>query len=48
VFLTSLYVFGPVAALIVAAVIYVVERGPIIGTRWLDFLQRLRDFRNDD
>ncbi|HET7589750.1 MAG TPA: hypothetical protein VFK14_06145 [Solirubrobacterales bacterium] len=43
--MTSLYVLGPVATLIVVAIVYVLERGPIIGSRWIDFLQKLRDFR---
>ncbi len=42
----SLYVLGPVAAFIVAVVLYVVERGPIIGIRWLEFLSMLEVRRN--
>jgi len=45
VILTSLYVLGPVAALVVAVVIYVIERGPIIGSRWINFLLKWDDFR---
>lgn len=41
----SLYVFGPVAAFAIGLVLYVVERGPIIGVRWLDFLARLESHR---
>jgi hypothetical protein len=41
----SLYVLGPMAALVVASVLYVVERGPIIGVRWLDFLEKLESRR---
>jgi hypothetical protein len=40
-----LHVLGPVAP-VAAVVIYVIERGPIIGSRWLDFLRKLREFRN--
>jgi hypothetical protein len=43
--LTSLYVLGPVAAFIVGVVIYVFERGPVIGSGWIDFLDKLDDFR---
>ncbi len=42
---TSLYVLGPVAALVVAAVVYVIERGPIIGSNWIDFLDKLDERR---
>jgi hypothetical protein len=48
VFLTSLYVLGPVAALIVAAIVYLAERGPLVGSRWLAFLRDLRKFRGGD
>lgn len=41
----SLYVFGPVAALVLGFVLYVVERAPIIGVRWLWFLGQLDDYR---
>ncbi len=43
-----LYVLGPPAALIVAVVVYLAERGPIIGPRWLDFLRDFRRFRDGD
>jgi hypothetical protein len=42
----SLYVLGPIAAIILAAVLYVVERGPIIGIRWLEFLSMLEARRD--
>jgi hypothetical protein len=45
VIVTSLYVLGPVAALLVAVVVYVIERVPIIGARWIDFLDKLEDYR---
>jgi hypothetical protein len=45
VFSTSLYVLGPTAMLVVAAVIYVIERGPIVGSRWIDFLTKWDNFR---
>lgn len=41
----SLYALGPVVALVVPSVLYVVERGPIIGVRWLDFLEKLESHR---
>jgi hypothetical protein len=43
--LTSLYVLGPAATLLFALVLYVLERGPIIGTRWLMFLETLDAYR---
>jgi hypothetical protein len=41
----SLYVLGPVAALVLDFVLYVIERGPIIGVRWLWFLGKLDEYR---
>jgi hypothetical protein len=41
----SFYVLGPVAAFVVGLVLYVVERGPIIGIRWLDFFAKLESHR---
>jgi hypothetical protein len=38
-------VVGPVAALIIALVLYALERGPIVGSRWLRFLSELEAFR---
>jgi hypothetical protein len=43
----SLYVLGPVAGFVLAVVLYVIERGPIIGVRWLWFLTKLNAFRRD-
>ncbi len=43
----SLYVLGPVAALVLAIVLYVIERGPIIGVRWLWFLDKLDAYRRN-
>jgi hypothetical protein len=46
-----LYVLGlsPVVALSVGLLIrllrYMAEQGPIIGSRWIDFLDKLDDFR---
>jgi hypothetical protein len=42
---TSLYVLGPVAAFTLAVLLYVIERAPIIGVRWLWFLERLESYR---
>lgn len=42
----SLYVLGPVAGFGLGLVVYVIERGPIIGSRWIDFLRNLRNYRN--
>jgi hypothetical protein len=42
----SLYVLGPVAAFVLASIVYLIERGPIIGSRWIDFLRNLRDLRD--
>jgi hypothetical protein len=42
---TSLYVLGPVAALVLTVVIYVIERGPVVGSRWIDFLVKWDNFR---
>jgi hypothetical protein len=44
VILSSLYVLGPVVAFIVGVVIYVVERGPTIGSGWIDFFDKWDDF----
>ena len=44
-FSTSLYVLGPVAAFGIAALLYVIERAPLIGVRWLWFLERLETYR---
>ena len=41
----SLYVLGPAAAFGVGLVLYIVERGPVIGGRWLDFLAKLEAHR---
>lgn len=41
----SLYVLGPVAAFVAGLVLYLVERGPIIGVRWLVFLAKLESHR---
>lgn len=41
----SLYVLGPVAAFVASLVLYVIERGPIIGVRWLYFLAKLESHR---
>lgn len=41
----SLSVLGPAAAFAVAVVLYVIERGPIIGSQWLDFLAKLEVHR---
>jgi hypothetical protein len=47
-----LYVLGcsPAVALsawlLIRLVRYVIEQGPVIGTRWLDFLLKLRNFRD--
>ena len=30
----------------VLVLLYLIERGPIIGSRWLDFLRDLRNFRD--
>lgn len=46
-FSMSLYVLGPVAGLILAIVLYVLERGPIIGVRWLWFLAKLDAHRRN-
>jgi hypothetical protein len=43
--LTSLYVLGPAATILFALVLYVIERGPIVGARWLLFLETLRAYR---
>jgi len=40
-----LAVFGPVVAVVVAVAVYVIERGPTVGTRWLDFFDRLDERR---
>jgi hypothetical protein len=41
----SLHVFGPLAAFVLAILVYLAERGPLIGSRWIDFLSNLRDYR---
>lgn len=43
----SLNVFGPVAALVLAILLYVIERGPIIGVRWLWFLAKFGAYRRN-
>jgi hypothetical protein len=43
----SLYVLGPVAGFVLALVLYVIERGPIIGVRWLWFLAKLDAYRRN-
>lgn len=43
--LTSLYVLGPAATVLFGLVLYLLERGPIIGVRWLLFLEKLQDHR---
>jgi hypothetical protein len=40
----SLYVLGPVAGGLLIAVLYVLERGPIIGIRWIRFLSELDSY----
>jgi hypothetical protein len=42
VILTSLYVLGPVAALTIAFLLYVVERGPVVLLRWLRLIDELK------
>jgi hypothetical protein len=42
----SLQAFGPVAALVLA-VLYVIERGPIIGVRWLWFFTKVEEYQRD-
>lgn len=46
-FSMSLYVLGPVAGLVLAVIVYAIERGPIIGVRWLWFLAELDAYRRD-
>jgi hypothetical protein len=41
----SLYVLGPVVGGVLAIVLYVLERGPIIGIRWLRFFAGLDAYR---
>jgi len=42
---TSLYVLGPAATLLLVLVLYLLERGPIIGAHWLWFLEKLQGYR---
>lgn len=41
-------VVGPVAGLVACVVVYLIERGPIVGSRWIAFLRELRKFRDGD
>jgi hypothetical protein len=43
-----LHVLGSSVAVIGGVVVYLVERGPIIGSRWLSFLRDLRRFLKGD